>query len=196
MEKFQIEIWRWIMTHFMPLIFDLIPLLIFVILDSLGKMRYALIGAVTAAGFEIGYSYFAMGSIDSFSLIFAGTILLFASLSYYFNNSIFFRLKPAIIGGITGMIVVVTSMMGEPVLLSMADRYSTHLPENMSHTLQNQYVRDQFTNINHYMGFGLIIHSILTTWAAIYTGRWIWFFVSVPGLYVTIALCVWVGLKN
>jgi len=35
------------------ILFDFIPLLVFVILDSLGKLRYAVLGAVLAAALEL-----------------------------------------------------------------------------------------------------------------------------------------------
>lgn len=182
------------MTYFVPFLLDLFPLLVFVILDSLGKMRYALIGAIAAAGFELMYTYMTIGYLDSFSLVFASFILVFAAISLYFNNPIFFRLKPALIGSITGLILIITSVMDKPALLAMADHYSTLLPEEMKRVLENRSARAQLKRANGVIGLGLIFHALFTTWIAIKSGRWVWFFVSVPGLYVTIALCVWASI--
>ena len=180
--------------HIMPLLLDLIPLFVFVVLDSIGKMRYALIGAITAACFELFFSYIAVGYIDSFSIIFAGSILLFAALSFYFNNSIYFRLKPAIIGGVTGLIVITTSFLNKPALLAMADHYSNFFPDTMQDMLVTQHFRDQLANTNGILGIGLIIHSSVTTWAAFNAGRWLWFFISTPGLYIIIFLSILVSI--
>jgi len=174
--------------HIMPLLLDLIPLFVFVVLDSIGKMRYALIGAIAAACFELVFSYIAVGYIDSFSIIFAGSILLFAALSFYFS------LKPAIIGGVTGLIVITTSFLNKPALLAMADHYSNFFPDTMQNMLVTQHFRDQLANTNGILGIGLIIHSTVTTWAAFNAGRWLWFFISTPGLYIIIFLSVLVSI--
>ena len=62
------------------LLIDLVPVLIFVVFDSLGKLKYALIGAVLAAALELFYSYFLLGGIDEFSLIYVSLFLLFGGL--------------------------------------------------------------------------------------------------------------------
>ena len=137
------------MTYFVPFLLDLFPLLVFVILDSLGKMRYALIGAIAAAGFELIYSYLTIGYLDNFSLVFASIILVFAAVSLYFNNPIFFRLKPALIGSITGVILVTTS-----VLHSSPRRNETYpgkpiCPSPIKTSKQRYWIRPDISCIFH-----------------------------------------------
>lgn len=168
------------------LLLDLIPLLVFVVLDGMGNVRYAVIGAVLAAVFELVYSHFMLGGVDTFSLIFAAFILVFAGLSYRFNNPIFFKFKPVAIGIITALVLLVTSALSQPALLSMADRYAQMLPDQMQSMLGDANVRQLFARMNLYLGFALLLHAAATAWAALHLSRWWWFAISGPGFYIAV----------
>jgi len=167
---------------------DFVPLLVFVVLDSLGNVRYAVIGAVLAAVVELGYSYWALGGIDLFSVAFAAFILLFAGLSYKFNNPLFFKFKPVAIGALSGIAFLVTSTFFAPLLLTMLDRYIDLIPVEQQHKLQHPAVRLILADFNLYLGFAFLLHAGATGWAAVHLSRWGWFAVSGPGLYVVILL--------
>ncbi len=167
---------------------DFVPLLVFVVLDSLGNVRYAVIGAVLAAAVELGYSYWALGGIDLFSVAFAAFILLFAGLSYKFNNPLFFKFKPVAIGALSGIVFLVTSVFFAPLLLTMLDRYIDLIPVEQQHKLQRPAVRLILTDFNLYLGFAFLLHAGATGWAAVHLSRWGWFAVSGPGLYAVILL--------
>jgi intracellular septation protein A len=168
------------------LLLDLVPLLVFVVLDGMGNVRYAVIGAVLAAVFELVYSHFMLGGVDTFSLIFAAFILVFAGLSYRFNNPIFFKFKPVAIGIITALVLLVTSAISQPALLSMADRYAQMLPDQMQSMLGDANVRQLFARMNLYLGFALLLHAAATAWAALHLNRWWWFAISGPGFYIAV----------
>ena len=88
------------------LLLDLVPLIVFTILDAFGNMRYALIGAVRAAILNLLYSHLFLGGIDAISLVFVVVVVFSATLSYYAKNPLFFRLKPAAIACITACIML------------------------------------------------------------------------------------------
>ena len=167
---------------------DFVPLLVFVVLDSLGNVRYAVIGTVLAAAAELGYSYWALGGIDLFSVAFAAFILLFAGLSYKFNNPLFFKFKPVAIGALSGIVFLVTSVFFAPLLLTMLDRYIDLVPAEQQHKLQHPAMRLGLADFNLYLGFAFLLHAGATGWAAIHLNRWGWFAISGPGLYVVILL--------
>ena len=167
---------------------DFVPLLVFVVLDSFGNVRYAVIGAVLAAAVELGYSYWALGGIDLFSVTFAAFILLFAGLSYKFNNPLFFKFKPVAIGALSGIAFLVPSTFFAPLLLTMLDRYIDLIPVEQQHKLQHPAVRLILADFNLYLGFAFLLHAGATAWAALHMSRWGWFAVSGPGLYVVILL--------
>ena len=61
----------------------LIPLIIFTILESFGKLRLALIAAILSAIAESAYSYYYYKSLDSFSIATIILVMVMASLAYY-----------------------------------------------------------------------------------------------------------------
>jgi intracellular septation protein A len=154
----------------------------------MGNLRYAVIGAVLAAALELAYSHFALGGIDAFSLVFAAFILAFAALSYKFNNPLFFKFKPVIIGLVTALMLLATSAIARPALLSMTEHYGEILPVEARQILTTAAARQFLTQLNLYLGFSFIAYSAATAWAALYLSRWWWFAISGPGLYVVILL--------
>jgi intracellular septation protein A len=161
------------------LFLGLVPLLVFIVLDGMGNVRYAVIGTVFAAILELLYSHFWLGGIDAFSLV-------FAALSYRFNNPIFFKFKPVVIGLVTALVLLATSAISQPALLTMADRYTEILPGNMRALLADATVRQLLARTNLFLGFALVLHAAATAWAALNLSRWWWFAISGPGLYIVV----------
>ncbi|MEE3260096.1 MAG: septation protein IspZ [Candidatus Latescibacterota bacterium] len=168
------------------LLLSFVPLLVFVVLDSLSNVRYAVLGAVLAAALELGFSYWGLGEIDSFSILFAALVLVFAGLSYKFNNPVFFKFKPVVGGAVFGAVFLVTSALAEPLMLTVIDRYIDLVPPHQQHKLQNPAVRLVFTRLNFYMGFACLLHAAATAWAALRLNRWWWFAISGPGFFVVV----------
>ena len=171
------------------LLFDLVPLIAFAVLDALGNVRYALIGAIIAALLNLLYSQFFLGGVDAISLIFVGLIVFFAALSYYAQNPLFFKLKPAAIAFATASIMFATSAIGTPVMVEMADHYAPMMPEIAQTPLAQESLRAALARTNLYMGFGFTIYAIACAWAALRLSRWWWLAISGPGLYLIIAIC-------
>ena len=130
------------------LLFDLVPLIAFAVLDALGNVRYALIGAIIAALLNLLYSQFFLGGIDAISLIFVGLIVLFAGLSYYAQNPLFFKLKPTAIACVTASIMFATSAIGTPVMVEMADHYAPMMPEMVQTPLAQERLRAALARTN------------------------------------------------
>ncbi len=166
------------------LLLDFAPLAVFAILDGRGNLRYALIGAVLAAVLELVYSQLFFGGIDAFSLLFAALIIAFAALSYYFKNPLFFKLKPAVIGCCTALIMLLTSAIDRPVMLEMAQHYAAALPASFQAQLAQDSVRAMLARANFFMGIGFLAYAAACAWAALYLSRWWWLAISGPGLYL------------
>ena len=168
------------------LLLGFIPLLVFVVLDSLSNVRYAVLGGVLAAFCELMFSYYILGKIDAFAAAFAALVLVLAALSYKFKNSVFFKFKPVIGGAIMGAIFLVPSALGEPLMLTTIDRYVDLIPTDQHFKLQQPTVRELLTDLNLCLGFTLPLHASLTAWAALHLNRWWWFVISGPGFFVVL----------
>ena len=172
-----------------PLLLDLIPVLIFVVLDSMGKIRYAVIAAVLAASLELFFSHFFLGGVDKIALIYVSLFLIFGSLSYKFNNSLFFKFKPVAVSGVSAVIFLVTWVSGNPFMVLLMERYSEHLPAQLHSLYATAQWEKILTGVSFYMIFGLLAHAALVAWVAVRLNTW-WWFVARNGGFFLIAVIV------
>ena len=168
------------------LLTDLVPVLVFVILDSRGQVKYAVIGAVAAAALEIGFSYLVIGGVDRFSLIYVVLFLLFGGLSYKFNNSIFFKFKPVAISTVTSLIFLVGQLSGHPMLILLLERYGHLLDSGILEQLSSSKIRTILSRASLYMIFGLMLHAVLVAWVAVRYSTWWWFTARTAGGFLII----------
>ena len=169
---------------------DLAPLLVFVVIDSFSNTRYAAVGAVAAAGLEIGYSLYAFGEIDAFSYVATALILLFGGLSFKFDNPVYFKFKPVAIGLVLATFCLVSYAMGKPVLVIAVERYSQAIPPQFLPQLRDPYVLAVLHRVSFYMGFGLIAQAALVGWAALRLSSWWWLVIRSVGFYLMLTVVV------
>ena len=166
------------------LLIDLIPLLIFVIIDSLGRLRWAIFGAALAAVLEVAYSLWAFGEIDEFSYVSLGLIALFGGLSVKFDNAAYFKFKPVILNLAMAAVLIVTYAVGHPLLLLSVERYGHTLPAALQQQLGHPAVRAILERASLNLGFGLIAQAALVGWAALRLSTWWWFATRSAGFYL------------
>lgn len=172
------------------LLLDLIPVIIFVVLDSLGKVKYAVIGAVLAAVLELLFSHFYLGRIDEFSLIYVALFLIFGGLSYKFNNSLFFKFKSVVLSAVTGLIFLVTHLMDNPFMVMFLDRYGQMVPQEIYRFYTPAQLRTIFARVSFYMIFGMFAHAGLVAWVALRYSTWWWFAARNVGILIIMFLAL------
>lgn len=176
------------------LLLDLVPLLVFVILDSLGRLRWAIVGAALAAALEVGYSLLVFGEVDEFSYVSLGLIALFGGLSVKFDNAVYFKFKPVVLNLVMAAVFIATYAMGRPLLLMGIDRYGDSLPAVLQQGLALPAVRASLERASLNVGFGLIVQAGLVGWAAMRLSTWWWFATRSAGFYLMMIVVVWVSL--
>ena len=172
------------------LLLDLVPLLVFVLVDSFSNMRYAIVCALAAAAFEIGYSFFALGGIDEFSLVSVGLILVFGGLSLRFDTPIYFKFKPVVMAAVMAGVFMVTYALDRPLLVMAVERYSHTFPQTFRNVLERPEVLGVLRRASLYMVFGLIAHGVIVGWAAVRLNNWWWLALRSVGFYVMMWLVV------
>jgi intracellular septation protein A len=167
-----------------------LPLLVFVIVDSFSTMRHAVIGALAAAALEIGYSLYAFGEIDEFSIVSVALIMLFGGLSLKLGDPIYFKFKPVVLALVLAGTFFVTYALGNPLLVMAVERYGKTLPESAQRMLSLPEVQIVFERASLFMGFGLIAHAGVVVWAALRLGNWWWLAARSVGFYAMMVLVV------
>ena len=172
------------------LLLDFVPLLVFVVIDSFSNARYAVFGAVAAAGLEIGYSLFVFGEVDAFSYVYVALILLFGGLSFKFDNAVYFKFRPVAIGLALAATFLVSYAMGKPLLVIGVERYSEAIPPRFLTQLQDPQVQAALHRASLYLGFGLIAQAALVGWAALRLSSWWWLAIRNVGFYAMMTVVV------
>ncbi|MFH1569126.1 MAG: septation protein IspZ [Gemmatimonadota bacterium] len=176
------------------LLLDILPLLVFAVLDSLGRLRWAILGAVLAAALEIGYSLAVFGEVDEFSWVSLGLIALFGGLSVKFNDAVYFKFKPVILNLAMAAVFIGAYTLGKPLLLLGMDRYADTLPPFVQARLHHPLVRAAMERASLNLGFGLIAQAGLVAWSALRLSTWWWFATRSAGFYLMMLVVVWVSV--
>ena len=166
--------------------FLIVPLLLFAIVDSFATMKTALIVAALGALGEVVFTYFYFGELDSFSVASVFLVLLMCSLAFLKDSRKIFYLKPALLSFGFGLYLTVTYLMGEYVLYDGYTKYS-HLFDIDTQSLEilgPERIERLFKKASITTGIGLILHSIVATYAALKLSRWWWFAIAGLGSYV------------
>ena len=172
------------------LLFGVLPLVIFVIIDSFFGLEEGVISALVFAFFEVAYSYYKFRKIDALtwgSLFFVG---LFGLLSLYTADPLFFKLQPVFLGSIFCGVLFISQFVGQPLLVLMSKKYHHIFPPAVGRKMNHPFIVEKLKKLNLYLGFGLLLHSLAVAYAAFYLSEWWWLGIRGVGLYVVMGACV------
>ena len=147
------------------------PILVYIIIDALFGETAGL-----AAGMALGIGEFVFilireKRVDAFTLV--DTVLLAAmgALSWALSDPVFFRLKPAISGGILALMMIAGSLGPHRLFLPYMQKKMGmgELPETVANRMLSMIAG---------FGFLTLAHSALTAVAALFWSRLAWDFVA------------------
>ncbi len=148
-----------------------LPLIIFIVADSIWGTRIGLIVAVAVGILELVISYIKEKIVDKFVLLDIGLIVLLAGVSILLDNPIFFKLKPALIELIFCIILGISIFSKLNIMLLMSRRYMKNIEFNEAQVQQlNKSLRALF--------FIFIFHTLLIVYSAFWMSKGAWAFVS------------------
>jgi isopentenyldiphosphate isomerase/intracellular septation protein A len=153
------------------LIPGLIPLLVFILADEFWGMKVGLAVAVAIGLIEMLITWFREKKLDRFVLLDTLLLIFLSSLSYLFENEIFFKVKPAMID------LVLVSMLALS-LFTKIDPLGAMSKKYLSGVKMNDNQKDLFRKNLWVMFWIVLIHTILVLWAAFFMSKEIWAFVS------------------
>jgi intracellular septation protein len=170
------------------ILFGILPLLAFVIIDTFFGMKAALVGAVLLSFLEAILSYHYFGYLDlvtGFSIL---LVIILAITSYKYKKEVFIKFQPALLSFVMGFSLIISYLISKPLLLSMMLKYKTHLPENLHQISTTKHIVDSLTIGTNVFGWALLLHSFVTGWAAIKLSNWWWIAIRGIGFYLIMFL--------
>lgn len=172
------------------ILFGLLPLIAFVVIDSFLGLKAGIISAVVLALAETAYSIYELGSIDELTLASLALVLVFAFLSLKFKTPLFMKLQPVFLGICFGVILLVMQAIGKPMMVMAAEKYGSMLPQEYQANLDHPLVKTMLAKLSLVLGFGFLIHAGAVLYAALRMSNWWWLFIRGIGLYAMMFACM------
>lgn len=170
--------------------FGFLPVMAFLLLSSFGGKRQALWGALIMGALEAGYSIAVVGALDYMSIL-AFTILgVFVAASLRREDDFFFKISGAVINVLQAVVMLVAFYgFHRAMLLDAANKY-LDLDQLVAANpqLNKEMITETFRVLSFQLPAWLILHALLTVYAAANWGKWAWAFVNLPGLIIVLCL--------
>ncbi|RMH63150.1 MAG: NUDIX domain-containing protein [Calditrichaeota bacterium] len=162
-----------------------IPILLFLVAESLYGVKTGLLVAMVFSVGELLYLWLRYRKVDAFILVDVGLLLALAGVSVLMKSDWLFKLKPAIMEFILVLVLAVHGFTRHPVLLWMMRRYM----RGMTFGPDQQAV---LVTMARFLSILFLIHTLLIVWSAFYASDAVWAFIS-GGLFYVIMAAVFVG---
>jgi len=159
----------------------LLPLIIFIVADSLWGTKIGLAVAVTVGILEIAYSWLRERFVDKFVLLDIGLITILGLVSIFLDNPIFFKLKPALIELIFCALLAISVFSPVNVMLMMTKRYIKNI--NIDETA----VKEMNRNLKAILVI-FVFHTALIVYSAFFMSKEAWAFISGGLFYILFAV--------
>ena len=104
------------MKSFYKLLIDIGPLAVFFIFYTRSGLQASIIPFMLATVIAVIFSYILEKKIPIMPTVGAGIVLLFGGLTIYFDNDIFFKMKPTIINVLFAVILYGGILINKPLL--------------------------------------------------------------------------------
>ncbi len=158
-----------------------LPLLVFLLADSLWGTEVGLAVAIASGLLELGASGWRRGELDRFVLLDTGLIVVLGGVSLLLDNDIFFLLKPALIEALLCAFLAVSIFTPHNLLLGLTRRYLRGI--DISDSQEREMMRS----------FRLLLallagHTLLVVFAALFLSRAAWGFISGGLFYIVFVL--------
>ena len=104
------------MRSFYKLLIDIGPLAVFFIFYSRSGLQASILPFMIATVIAVVFSYIIEKKIPIMPTVGAGIVLIFGGLTIYFDNEVFFKMKPTIINLLFAVILYGGMLMKKPLL--------------------------------------------------------------------------------
>ena len=172
------------------LFFGIVPLLVFVIVDSLSGVKTGVIAAILFAVLEMIYTLVVFKTIDNLTLGSSLLVLVFGVLSFRSNKPIYMKLQPVFLGLICAGVFFVMEILGKPLLILMAEKYQYMMPEQFRPAMASPVYQAMLARLSLVLALGFLIHATLVGISAYYMNKWWWIAIRGIGFYVMLFICV------
>lgn len=176
-------------------LYGLVPLLVFVIVDVYAGMRWAVMSAALFAVFDIFLSKYTMGEWDPGSFVALGLILALGAYSVKTNNALYFKLQPTVLAVVMASILAYFQFFSVPLGTRYLPLYEQAIPPEYKAQLSMETIERMINTSATVAIFVFLIHGALCALAAYKLPSWAWLLVRGVGFWILlIGAAVGVGI--
>ncbi|NUM35655.1 MAG: septation protein IspZ [Candidatus Brocadiae bacterium] len=168
-------------TMIFSLLYSMIPLLGFWLIEKYYSLEAGVIAAIALALAEVAWVYAKEKRFEPFASWSAALIILMGIISWQLQSDLFLKLKPAIFEMIFALLFLVSSCLGKPFMMVMAQKQFGEIGLN---SFQAQYLK----GVNWRIGFFFLAHVFLIVYASLYFSNDQWLFISGPFFYILLGI--------
>ncbi len=165
------------------ILFGVLPLIVFAIVDSFSSLKYALVSATLLAFLEMGFSFYYIGKLDIVTGFSVFLIIVLAATAYTNKKGIYLKMQPTVFSAILGLAMIILYFAGHPILYEMMHKYQSALPGQYTMMMQNPAMIEITKLSSHYCGYSLLLHAAANAWAALKLNNFWWIAIRISTFY-------------
>ena len=160
------------------LLTQLLPLIVFIVVDALvTNPRISILCAVLFALGQLAYTWIKSRRLDWFVVIDVGLIVILGGIAIVFENDRFFKVKPAIVEGISIVLMLALIVAPDRFLVGYLGRTMPTLRPEALGVMKSMLV---------WMSLSTALHVVAVLYTAFRASRQTWAWVSGPGFYLVL----------
>lgn len=172
------------------LLLGILPLLVFVIVDTFSSFKMALISAVLLALAETIFTIYQFGSLDWITGI---SFLLVGLMSYFAwkkDDEKLFMWQPVIVSWVFALYIFIVKLTGSDLFIDLFEKYGSVMPGNVQATMQNPIMQKALQLLSWTATAAFALHGSVTLFAAYKLNKWWWLAARGVGFYLFMGAAV------
>lgn len=170
------------------LIYGMVPLIAFVVVDALAGLRWAVISATAFALVDVLITYYTTGLLD-YGLV-AGAVLVLGLGVYALrrNDPFVFKMQPVVLGVLLAAFVAYHQIFGPPLTVVYLSFFEKALPPDQQGALHNPDVIALMNAMVNGLVPVFLIHAVLVWLAAKKMGNVAWLVMRGVGFWLLLVI--------
>ena len=168
------------------ILYSMVPLLGYWWVEESFGLGAGIVAAIVLGLGEVVWVYWKEHRLEPFSLWSAILVVVLGGLSWLMENDVMIKLKPAVLEGVFAGIFIVSSVLGKPFMVVLAQKQFKGM---IQHPFQLIYL----SGLNLRLGFLFLLHTFVTIYAAIWLSSAAWIFVK--GVLFYLLFAVFFGIE-
>lgn len=163
----------------------ILPVIAFTLVEEYFGTLWGLIAGMVFGVGEIFFEKFTRGRVDAITWGGNGMLFVLGGVSLFTKEGLWFKLQPAILETVMGLVLVGSVLIGRPVLLILARKQN--VMANIPAPIQN-LMNQSFSGLTLRVGIFFLLHAGLATWAALSWSTRAWALLKGVGFTVSLIL--------